>query len=111
MELNKRKYKRSQVETMLKDNQTLYENQIFEQKIKISELETENDSLKLELESLKSKQTLIDNAMINAEKHSKEVQEKIDLQYKLTSEKLKNFYHNWSEYFNNLKEKTKSIKK
>ena len=105
MELNKRKYKKSQVETMLKDNQTLYENQIFEQKLKISELENENVSLKAELEGFKSKQELIDNAMINAEKHSKEIQEKIDLQYKLTCEKLKNFYHNWSEYFNNLKEK------
>lgn len=105
MELNKRKYKRSQVETILKDNQTLYENKLFEQKIKIQELIEENSTLKAELENLKSKQVLIDKALISAEKQSKNLQEKTSLQYQLTAEKLKNFYLRWSEYFRRLKVK------
>ena len=105
MELNKRKYKKSQVETILKDNQMLYDNKIFEQKVKISELESENANLKSELDSLKSKQALIDKALISAEKHAKSVQEKADLQYQLTAEELKKFYLKWSEYFKRLKVK------
>ena len=103
MELNKRKYAKKEVEIILNDNRTLYENKLFEQKVKIQELNEENKNLKIELENLKSKQTLIDKALITAETQSKNIQEKAILQYQLTAEKLKNFYVRWSEYFRRLK--------
>ncbi len=105
MELNKRKYAKKEVETILNDNRTLYENKLFEQKVKLQELADENKNLKTELDSLKSKQSLIDKALITAETQSKNLQDKANLQYQLTSEKLKNFYLRWDEYFKRLKVK------
>lgn len=102
MELNKKKYAKKEVELILKDNETLYENKLFEQKARISELIKEVETLRSELEIYKTKQALIDKALIDAESQAKKTLEKTELQYNLTVEKLKNFYAKWNDYFKRL---------
>lgn len=102
MELNKKKYAKKEVELILKDNATLYENKLFEQKARISELIKEVETLQSELEVYKDKQSFIDKALINAESQAKKIQEKTEQQYNLTVEKLKSFYTKWNDYFKRL---------
>lgn len=105
MELNKRKYAKSEVENILNDIRTQYENKLFEQKVKIVELKEDNANLKTELDKLRSKQSAVEKALVDAEVQAKDIQDKANLQYQLTAEKLKLFYVKWNEYFKRLKNK------
>ena len=55
MELKKRSYKRSEVNLMLEAYKTEYESRINEQRNRIQELISQNDSLCVECEKLKQK--------------------------------------------------------
>ena len=105
MELNKRKFAKKEVEILLDKNSAYYEDKLFEQKTRISDLAEENKKLSAELDNLKAKQSQIENALIKAEKQALNTIEKANIQYSLTVEKLKNFYSRWNGYFTELKNK------
>lgn len=105
MELTKNKYHKSEVQKMLEDNTTYYEDKLFEQKTRIDELVKENQQLLSSLEVYKSKEESINSALISAEKQANDLVERTKVQYVMVVESLKKFYLKWNLYFKELKDK------
>ena len=105
MELNKNKYSAKEVEQIVNEEVAKVQKIVDEQKEKISHLIESNKSFEIELFALKSKESLIEKAILDAEKHAQEKKDKTDKEYELTLLKLKNFSKRWDNYFNQLKEK------
>lgn len=105
MELKKRSYKRSEVNLMLEAYKTEYESRINEQRNRIQELISQNDSLCVECEKLKQKENLILLTLERAEKTALELKELSEKEYALEIERLKKFSEKWDAYFKKVKEK------
>lgn len=105
MELKKRSYKRSEVNLMLEAYKTEYESRINEQRNRIQELISQNDSLCVECEKLKQKENLILLTLERAEKTALELKELSEKEYALEVERLKKFSEKWDAYFKKVKEK------
>lgn len=105
MELNKKKYKKQEVENLITVYKISYEARLSEQKALMMELSNENARLKTELSQLKDKENIIVSTMETAEKTAIDVKEKAELQYALELERLKQFSARWEKYLNVLKEK------
>ena len=105
MELNKNKYNAKEVEKIVNEEVAKVQMVVDEQKEKISNLLESNKMLEIELFALKSKESLIEKAILDAEKHAQEKMDKSDKEYELVLLKLKNFSKRWDNYFNQLKEK------
>ena len=105
MELKKRSYKRSEVNLMLEAYKTEYESRINEQRNRIQELISQNDSLCVECEKLKQKENLILLTLERAEKTALELKELSKKEYALEVERLKKFSEKWDAYFKKVKEK------
>lgn len=103
--LDKKKYKKTEVETILGEYERNYENIIAELKAVTTDLKNENASLNEKLDLLQSKDGQVTDALKRAEKVAKETEYKCKLQYALTVERLKAFSERWSEYFNSLRDK------
>lgn len=105
MELKKRSYKRSEVNLMLEAYKTEYESRINEQRNRIQELISQNDSLCVECEKLRQKENLILLTLERAEKTALELKELSEKEYALEIERLKKFSEKWDAYFKKVKEK------
>ncbi len=105
MELKKRSYKRNEVNLMLEAYKTEYETRINEQRNRIQELISQNDSLYIECEKLKQKENLILLTLERAEKTALELKELSEKEYALEVERLKKFSEKWDAYFKKVKEK------
>lgn len=103
--LNKKKYKKIEVEKLLNDCATEYENKITQQKQLLNQLNEENKKLYAQLESYRTKDEVIGSALIKSQEIALDIEKKSNLQYSLTVEKLKAFSDRWSKYFADLKEK------
>ena len=105
MELNKRKYKRDQVNAIIEAYKGEYENLILELRSRINELVDENKSLLEQVEQNKQREKLIIKALESAEERAEQIKEQAQLEYVLELQRLKAFSKKWDRYFNNLKEK------
>lgn len=105
MELNKKKYKKAEVEAIINAEKAKYESQIIELSDKIRDLIGENNDLKLELEIHTDREDLILSTLARAEITAKEIERNAELRYELEVERLKNFTQKWNDYFNELKDK------
>ncbi len=105
MELNKRKYKKKEVESLITVFKIAYEAKLAEQKSTVIELNREIAELKAELSQYKEKEDAILSTMETAELSAISVREKANLQYSLEIERLKQFSKRWESYLNDLKEK------
>lgn len=105
MELNKRKYKKKEVESLLTVYKITYEAKLAEQKNTVLELNKSVSELRAELSRYKDKEGVILSAMEDAETTALGVKEKANLQYSLELERLKQFSARWEKYLNFLKEK------
>jgi hypothetical protein len=105
LELTKNKYHKSEVQKMLEDSTTYYEDKLFEQKTRIDELIKENQQLLSSLEVYKTKEQSINNALISADKEANDLIERSKVQYAMVVESLKKFYLKWNLYFKELKDK------
>ena len=105
MELNKRKYKKKQVQSMLDAYCAQYEERLSSQRAIIQELSKENERLNKLLESQSEKEKLISDTLIRAEKTAKELVDKAEVQYANELEKIKKFAEKWEDYFLDLKNK------
>lgn len=105
MELNKNKYSAKEVEQIVNEEVAKVQKVVQEQKEKISHLLDCNRVLEIDLFTIKSKESLIEKAILDAEKHAQDKKDKTDKEYELTLLKLKNFSKKWDNYFNQLKEK------
>ena len=105
MDLDKRKYARSEVEKIIADLSREYENKLSDQKARIAELVRENSAYRAELDDYIGKDRQISDALKKAEAYSNELKQKSDIQYSLAVEKLAAFLIKWQNYFDQLKEK------
>ena len=105
LQLDKRKYKKKEVEELLDACKIESDNLISEYKSKISELELENKRLLSEVAVYKERDFLITNTLVNAEKQADELTSKTQAIYELEVERLKKFSERWKGYFNYITEK------
>ncbi len=105
MQLDKKKYKASEVEMLLQENSFAYEEKLKEQRTRLRELIEENNQLLLDLEYYKEKEANIVNALTDSEEKAESVRKKNELQYALTVQSLKEFNEKWMGYFKQLREK------
>ena len=105
MELEKKKYKRADVEAMLAAYSAEYEQRLAEQREIIANLSKEKAYLLVELEKLSEKEKLISATLLRAESTAQELKEQAELQYSLEIERLNRFSVAWDAYFEKIKEK------
>ena len=105
MELNKKKYSKSEVLAIVQDLKKEHEEQTSALKARIADLIGENQSLSAEVGVYKSKDSEISDAVKRAVSYSFAQKEKVDMQYALAVEKISAFLEKWQAYFDHLKEK------
>ena len=105
MELNKRKYKKKEVESIITVVKIAYEARLADQKEVVLELNKEIAALKVELSAYKEKEGVILSTMENAQQSAESLKERAELQYALEVERLKQFSSRWERYLEDLKEK------
>ncbi len=105
VELNKKKYKKAEVEQLIKDLSDDYQLKINEQKERLKELDVENKNLISEISELKANEKLICKTLESAEKQAEDLSDKSMLKYRLEIERLKRFVEKFNAYFNYLQEK------
>ena len=114
MELQKRKYKNSEVSAILKVYQRQYEENIAELKKQILDLAKKNTELLEEIDRVKSREGMVYKTLERAEMTSQEIEKSAKTQYALEVERLKRFSEKWDDFFKGLKEKyplNKTVKK
>jgi len=105
MELDKKKYKREEVENLISTVQSKYEEKISSFKLRINDLVRDNKSLQAELQSYKENDEKVSSAIKDAEDFSVMLKNKAKEQYQAEVELLKSFSMRWREFFVALKEK------
>lgn len=105
MELDKRKYKRKQVELMIEAYRAHYEKLIEEKNQKVQELLKENSELQTELNSFKEKERLVYLTLERAEKSAVEIKELAQAEYSLEIERIKRFSQKLDKYFEQLEQR------
>ena len=105
MELNKRKYRKAEVLEILEKVEELHNTEISNFKTSISELLEENKKLKIELTTLKERETLALETLKSAQEKAEEIEEKSRISYELAIKKISIFIERWNSYFRKLSEK------
>ena len=105
LELKKRKYKKKEVETLVSVFKITYEARIAELKNSILQQSEEILSLKTKLLQYEDKENILNLTIEEVEKVVSDTHEKMDLQYSLELERLKQFSSRWEKYLDFLKEK------
>lgn len=105
MDLDKRKYKNSEVKEIISKISSDYEDSLFAQKVRISELLSENEKLKAENLALKDQENLIAKTLKDAEVKSCEIIDKAQADYALEYASLKSFVKKFGKYFGTVQKK------
>lgn len=105
MDLDKRKYKNSEVKEIISKISSDYEDSLFAQKVRISELLDENEKLKTENSALKEQENLIARTLKDAEVKSSEILNKAESDYALIYASLKSFVKKFGKYFGTVQKK------
>ena len=105
MELEKKKYTKSEVLLMLNAYKSEFEKRYLEQREIISQLNAEIKVLSANAEDLNQKEKLILATLVRAEKTALDLKKEATEQYELEIERLKRFSKKWNAYFKELKEK------
>jgi hypothetical protein len=105
LELNKRKYKKSQVEDLIIKAKEEFAEELSLSKEKVVELIKQNKKLSLELEEYKNKEALINSAIVRAEQTANEIEKIACEKYSLEVENLRTFHLCFKGYFDYLMEK------
>lgn len=103
--LNKRKYKKEQVQEMLDALTIEYEEKISSLRSEIGVLTEKNNRIYGELSLIKDREHLIDVTLQNANKQAEEITSNAKLQYEAVMESLKRFSNKWRNYFTILADK------
>lgn len=105
LELEKKKYTKSEVLLMLNAYKSEFEKRYLEQREIISQLNAEIKVLRANAEDLNQKEKLILATLVRAEKTALDLKKEANEQYELEIERLKRFSKKWNAYFKELKEK------
>lgn len=105
MELKKRKYKKKEVESFIKEIDASCDFKIAELNNQIRDLIKENDDLKMQNKVNESREELILATLARAESTAKKLEKNAKLQYELEVERIRKFAQKWDSYFQELKQK------
>ncbi len=105
MELDKKKYKREEVEKLLADCRLQYESELKDLREREIELVEKNRKLSAEINVYKEKEKLVSETLLSAEKQAKSILNTAECKYQLEVEKLKDFARRWTSYFEYVVEK------
>ncbi len=105
MILGKKKYKKAEVEQIIKEIVSDYEGKLAEQKELIISLKNENCTAMCSIEKYKNKEAQISSALKNAEEKAQDLISFAQKSYDLELANIRNFSTRWKNYFNYIKEK------
>lgn len=105
MELDKKKYKAEEVQSLLDKLKTEYNGKLAERNEEIFELNGKLKRMRAELESFKNRDSLISSSLQAAEEQAEKIRETERLQYELALARLNDFQLKWESYFEYLFEK------
>lgn len=105
MELNKRKFRKSEVLEIIEKISEDYQSEISNYKTSLNELLEENKKLKIELATLKERENLALETLKSAQEKASEIEEKSQISYELAVKKISVFIERWNSYFKKLSEK------
>lgn len=105
MELDKKKYKKAEVEEIINAIKLEYDKKIANLETKALELGEENKNLILKFSELKEKEKLIAKTLETAHKNAEDLDDKANIKYRLEIERLKRFVEKFNGYFCYLQEK------
>ena len=105
MELDKKKYKAEEVQSLLDELKTEYNGKLAERNEEIFELNGKLKRMRAELESFKNRDSLISSSLQAAEVQAEKIRETERLQYELALARLNDFQLKWESYFEYLFEK------
>ena len=105
MELDKKKYKAEEVQSLLDELKTEYNGKLAERNEVIFELNGKLKRMRAELESFKNRDSLISSSLQAAEEQAEKIRETERLQYELALARLNDFQLKWESYFEYLFEK------
>ncbi len=104
MELEKNKYKKSEVLEITKKLKNEYEEKLKESEERINLLKEESLELKNQLEAYKNRIKLNEESIRSAKLKAEEIEQTATLKYEAEVEYLKNFNSKWRKYFKYLSE-------
>ncbi len=99
MDLDKRRYSQKEVALIFEAYKKEYEKRFSELRARISQLTSENESLKLKLDKSSDKEALILAVLSRAEKTAIDLEKQSKLEYELELERLRKFSEKWDEFF------------
>ena len=105
LDLSKKKYKKIEVESLLKEQSDRYEEEVSLHKIRIDELIKENKKLSLKIEQYKKNERKALSVLEKAEEKAESILKNALEKYKLETERLKSFVIRFNAYFAYLFEK------
>ena len=105
MELDRKKYKAEEVQSLLDELKTEYNGKLAERNEEIFELNGKLKRMRAELESFKNRDSLISSSLQAAEEQAEKIRETERLQYELALARLNDFQLKWESYFEYLFEK------
>ena len=104
MELTKTKYKKAEVQAIIDQLKTEYEEKLSERRTAEVALDKVIEKLKNELEVYKNRDALEKTILSSAEKKAEEIRETAERKYAVEIEYLKAFNSKWRKYFRYLAE-------
>ncbi len=99
MELDRKKYKAEEVQSLLDELKTEYNGKLAERNEEIFELNGKLKRMRAELESFKNRDSLISSSLQAAEEQAEKIRETERLQYELALARLNDFQLKWESYF------------
>lgn len=95
-------YDVKQVDSFIKNLKADYDQSLSEQKIRISDLKRELESVKTELASFRQKNSDISSALVVAVETAKQIEASSKNVYELEIKRIKNLYNKWESLFEDI---------
>lgn len=104
-DIEKKGYKKSEVDEYVFALKNEYESKLAEQKNRIFQLKSELTEREKQLAALKAKTDLISSAILNAVQKADEIEKLAETRYREEMKQLKSFHEKWQSHYNKMLEK------
>lgn len=104
-DIEKKGYKKSEVDEYVFALKNEYESKLAEQKNRIFQLKSELTEREKQLAAFKAKTDLISSAILNAVQKADEIEKLAETRYREEMKQLKSFHEKWQSHYNKMLEK------